>query len=185
MVMIAATSSTIPDTAYVVLVSLYAYAVVVLIGLFVSGGLLYLRFFSPERHVWAAKSGFKPWGGPTAAVIYTLVCAFLLCAGFIPPRSDSPFAKANTGVAWWIVPTAGLGSGVLGWVYYAGFRYVYPPLLRDGKVLVVDREALIVREHGEYVQALEHVDASWERRSGPGSNEGSEEGMGRISVVMK
>ncbi|KAL8735934.1 MAG: hypothetical protein Q9166_000496 [cf. Caloplaca sp. 2 TL-2023] len=184
MMMIAATSSTIPDIAYTVLVTLNAYAVIVLIGVFVSGGLLYLRFFSPERHIWTAQSGFKPWGGPTAAVIYTLVCAFLLCAAYIPPTSDSRFAKADTGVAWWIVPTAGLGSGVLGFLYYVGFKYVYPPLLKDGKVLVVDREALIVREHGEYVQALEHVDASWERRSGPGSNEGAVE-IQTLNVLKK
>ncbi|KAL8816447.1 MAG: hypothetical protein Q9223_004542, partial [Gallowayella weberi] len=147
-VMIAATSPTTPDIAYTVLVSLYAWVVVLLLGLFVSGGLLYLRFFSPDRRTWTATSGFKPWGGPTAAIIYTLVCAFLLVAGYIPPSSDSPFASAETGVKWWIVPTAGLGSALLGWGYYVGFRFVYPRVLREGRVLVVDREALIVREHG-------------------------------------
>lgn len=174
-VMIAATSSAHPHIAYSVLASLYAYAIILLVGFFVAGGLLYLRFFSDERHTWTSKSGFKPWGGATAAIIYTLVCAFLLCAAYIPPSSESPFAKANTGVAWYIVPTAGLASAVLGFIYYIGFKYVYPPLVKDGKVLVVDREALIVREHGEYVQALEHIDANWERRSGPGSNEGAKE----------
>lgn len=172
MVMIAATSSTIRDIAYIVLVSVRGYAVVVLLNFFVAGGLLYLRFLSDERHDWTRTSGFKPWGGSTAAIISTLVCAFLLSAAFIPPSSDSPFAKANTGLAWYIVPTAGLASVVLGVVCYIGFKYVYPPLLKDGKVLIVDREALIVREHGEYVQALEHVEANWERRSGPASNEG-------------
>ncbi|KAL8898588.1 MAG: hypothetical protein Q9207_006621 [Kuettlingeria erythrocarpa] len=184
MVMIAATSSTIPDMAYSVLVSLYGYAVVVIIGFFVAGGLLYLRFLSDERHSWTRTSGFKPWGGPTAAIIHALVCAFLLCAAFIPPSSTSPFAKPNTGVAWYIVPTAGLASVVLGVVYYIGFKYVYPRLLKDGKVLIVDREALIVREHGEYVQALEHVEANWERRSGPGSNEGAKE-MQVVEVVTR
>ncbi|KAL8691465.1 MAG: hypothetical protein Q9218_003309 [Villophora microphyllina] len=171
MVMIAATSSTTPGTAYTVLVSLYSYTVVTLIGFFVSGGLLYLRFFSSERRDWVSKSGFKPWGGPTAAMIYTAVCLFLVAARFIPPTSTSPFAYANTGVQWYIVPTVGLASFVLGIMYYLGFQYVYPPLFKDGKVLVVDREAVIVREHGQYVQALEVVEASWERKSGPGSND--------------
>lgn len=182
MVMIGATSSTTPDIAYTILVSLYSYAVVALIGYFVSGGLLHLRFFSSERHEWINKSGFKTWGGPTAAIIYTVVCAFLVAARFIPPTSVSPFSKADTGVEWYIIPTAGLTSMVLGIIYYLGFKYVYPPLFKDGKVLVVDREATIVREHGEYVQALEIVDASWERRSGPGSNEVE---MQRVNVVAK
>ncbi|KAL8928810.1 MAG: hypothetical protein Q9208_001588 [Pyrenodesmia sp. 3 TL-2023] len=183
-VMIAATSSAEPGVAYSVLASLYSYAIILLIGFFVAGGLLYLRFFSDEHHTWTRKSGFKPWGGPTAAIIYTLVCAFLLCAAYVPPSSESPYAKANTGVAWYIVPTAGLASAILGFLYYIGFKYVYPPLVKDGKVLIVDREALIVREHGEYVQALEHVDANWERRTGPGSNEGEEE-MQRVEVLTK
>lgn len=181
MLMIAATSSTIPDTAYTILVSLYGYAAIVLIGLFVAGGLLWLRFFSKD---WSSTAGFKPWGGPTAAIIYTLVCAFLLCAAYIPPSSSSPFAKANTGVAWYIVPTAGLASAVLGVMYYLGFKYVYPPVFKDGRILIVDREALIVREHAEYVQALEHVEANWERRTGPGSNEGAKE-MQRVEVVTR
>ncbi|KAL8757213.1 MAG: hypothetical protein Q9184_004273 [Pyrenodesmia sp. 2 TL-2023] len=182
--MIAVTSSAHPDIAYSVLASLYAYAIVLLFGFFVAGGLLYLRLFSDERHIWTSKSGFRPWGGPTSAIIYTLVCAFLLCAAYIPPSSDSPFAKANTGIAWYIVPTAGLASAILGFIYYIGFKYVYPPLVKEGKILVVDREALIVREHGEYVQALEHVDANWERRSGPGSNEGAKE-MQRVEVLTR
>ncbi|KAL9583922.1 MAG: hypothetical protein Q9212_002420 [Teloschistes hypoglaucus] len=171
MVMIGATSPTAPETAYTLLVSLYSYSVVTLFGFLVSGGLLYLRLFSSERHEWISKSGFKPWGGATAAMIYTATCLFLVAARFIPPSSRSPFAFANTGVHWYIIPTVGLASFVLGIMYYLGFEYVYPPLFKDGKVLIVDREAVIVREHGEYVQALEVVDASWERKSGPGSND--------------
>ncbi|KAL8661586.1 MAG: hypothetical protein Q9202_005472 [Teloschistes flavicans] len=171
MVMIAATSPTAPATAYTILVSLYSWTVITLFGFFVSGGLIYLRFFSSERRDWISKSGFRPWGGSTAAIIYAIVCLFLLAARFIPPALRSPFAYANTGVQWYIIPTVGLASFVLGIVYYLGFEYVYPPLFKDGRVLVVDREAVIVREHGEYVQALEVVDASWERKSGPGSND--------------
>ncbi|KAL8953687.1 MAG: hypothetical protein Q9222_000471 [Ikaeria aurantiellina] len=183
MVMIAATSSTTTDIAYTVLVSLYSYAVVVLLGFFVSGGLLYLRYFS-ERHTWTATSGFKPWGGPTAAIIYTLVCGFLIFATYIPPPADSPFAKSATRVAWYIIPTAGLASMVAGIAYWWGFRFVYPRLFKEGKVLIVDREAVIVREHGEYMQALEVVDASWERKSGPKSS-GIDEEMQRVEVISR
>lgn len=68
MVLIACTSSSAPAIAYQVLISLYSYTLVVLVGLFVSCGLLYLRYNPREN--WVNTSGFKPWGGPLAAIIY-------------------------------------------------------------------------------------------------------------------
>ena len=59
---------------------------------------------------------------------------------------------------------------LLGLVYYLVFKHVYPRYFKDGKVLVVDRQAVIVHEDGEYVQALEIVEFSWVARSGPGNN---------------
>lgn len=68
MVLIACTSSSAPAIAYQVLISLYSYTLVVLVGLFVTCGLLYLRYNPREN--WVNTSGFKPWGGPLAAIIY-------------------------------------------------------------------------------------------------------------------
>ena len=107
------------------------------------------------------RSGFKPWGGPTAAIVYSVICAFLLAASFIPPKEGSIFL---TEVKWFVVPTVGLSFLVLGYVYYLGLIYVVPPLFKKNKMLVTDREATIVHENGEYVQYLEIVDASWEIR---------------------
>ena len=185
MVLIASTSPLIPTVAYAVLVPLHSYTVVILVAFFVASGLLYLRYFSDERHSWTNNTGFKPWGGPTAAIIYTVVSAFLLVASFIPPRSSSPFAK--TGVEWYVVPTVGWGMLLLGLIYYLFFKHVYPRYFKGGKVLVVDREAVIVYEDGEYSQALEIVDFSWEARSGPGSNwdERNEVELQTVNVIAK
>ena len=187
MVLIASTSPLIPTVAYAVLVPLYGYTVVILVAFFVASGLLYLRYFSDERHIWTNRVGFKPWGGPTAAIIYTAVSAFLLIASFIPPWSSSPFAKAKTRVEWYVVPTVGWGMLLLGLVYYLVFKHVYPRYFKGGKVLVVDREAVIVYEDGEYSQALEIVDFSWEARSGPGSNwdVSNEAEVKTVNVVAK
>lgn len=151
--------------AYTVLVSLYSYVIVVLVGFLVASGLLYLRY--SEGKQWTANVGFRPWGGPTAAVIYCGVCAFLLVAVFIPPSAGSPFAKSTTGLEWYIVPTVSLSALVLGYVYYLGFQYLVPRIRKE--VLVVEREAVLVKEKGEWVQAVELVDASWVARPGPGS----------------
>ena len=187
MVLVASTSPLIPTVAYAVLVPLYSYTIVLLVAFFVASGLLYLRYFSDERHTWTKHAGFRPWGGPTAAIIYAAVSAFLLIASFIPPKSGSPFALESTGVEWYVVPTVGWGMLLLGLVYYLIFKHVYPRYFKGGKVLVVDREAVIVYEDGEYSQALEIVDFSWEARSGPGSNwDGRNEGgMQTVNVVAK
>lgn len=66
--LIACTSSSAPALAYQVLISLYSYTLVLLAGLFVTCGLLYLRYNPREN--WAGTCGFKPWGGPSAAIIY-------------------------------------------------------------------------------------------------------------------
>lgn len=75
-ILVAATSSTTPSVGYIVLVLLYAYLLVVLVGFFVAAGVLYLRF--AKKKGWTDKLGFKPWGGPTAAIIYRYVAHMLI-----------------------------------------------------------------------------------------------------------
>jgi len=64
--LIAFTAGQTPAVAYTVLVQLYTYVIVLLIKFFVSSGLLYLRF---RDATWNQTSNFKPWGGPTAAIL--------------------------------------------------------------------------------------------------------------------
>lgn len=67
-ILVAATSSTTPSVAYIVLVLLYGYTLTVLVGFAVASGVLYLRL--SKKREWTDHLGFKPWGGPTAAIIY-------------------------------------------------------------------------------------------------------------------
>lgn len=118
--------------------------------------------------MWTNNAGFSPWGGPTAAILFSLICAFLLVCAFLPPSAGSPFAYERTGVRWYIVPAIGLGTLPLGYIYYLVFVYVIPRLKK--KVLVVERDGVLVKEDGEWVQALEVVTFTWEARRGPGSS---------------
>lgn len=163
MILIGATSVRSADVAYQILVALYSYTVVIFIGFFTASGLLYVRYFR-ERGQWMAESGFKPWGGPAAAIIYTMICAFLIVAPFLPPNKGSPFL---TEVPWFVIPTVGVSFLLVGYIYYLLVRYAVPRFFMKNKELVAHREAVIVRENGEYVQYLEIVDASWEVRSPP------------------
>ena len=163
MILVAATSSTVPDVAYTALVSIYSYVVLILVRFFVACASLRLRY--GEGAPWLSSRGFKPWGGPTAALIYSAVFGFLLIAFFIPPTAGSPFAKKNRGIDWYIVPTIGMAFVVLGYAYYLCFEHVIPRIRKEN--LVVERHPVIVREAGEWVQALEVVEAIWVAKSEP------------------
>ncbi|KAI4090348.1 MAG: hypothetical protein LQ344_004778 [Seirophora lacunosa] len=167
-ILVAATSSTTPSVGYIVLVLLYAYLLVVLVGFFVAAGVLYLRF--AKKKGWTDKLGFKPWGGPTAAIIYSCTCAFMIVGVFITPGETSPFSYATTGVRHYIVPTVGLCTLLIGYSYYLVFAKLIPRVRK--KVLVVEREPIIVRQggrhDGEWVQILEVVEFWWAARHSEG-----------------
>jgi hypothetical protein len=94
--------------------------------------------------------------------LISLSFAFLLVAAFVPPSSGSPFAYRRTAIRWYTVPTAALGSWVVGAVYYSIFTFVIPRM-KNGKELVVDRTAILrTDEDGERVMTHEIVECSWE-----------------------
>ncbi|KAL9046610.1 MAG: hypothetical protein Q9214_000595 [Letrouitia sp. 1 TL-2023] len=170
-VLVGATSSTKPTVAYVVLVLLYAYTLVVMIGFFVAGGVLLLRI--TKRREWTDNLGFRPWGGPTAAIIYCMSCVFMLVGAFLTPSPLSPFSYANSGVRHYIVPAVGLSTLLMGYAYYLLFAKLIPQWRK--KNLIVEREPIIVRQngepHGEWVQILEVVEFWWAARQGNGGKE--------------
>lgn len=127
-----------------------------------ASGLLYLRYNEGKDET--DNAGFHPWGDPRAAIIYSIVCAVLLIAAFVPPSAGSPFAKSTTGIEWYIVPTVGLSSLLLGYIYYLDFQHLVPRIKKN--VLIVERKAVLVKEKGEWVQAVELVEATWVARPG-------------------
>lgn len=159
-ILIAITSFLKPRIAYNVLVSLYAYAVIVLVGFFVSGGLLSLHL-NPGRD-WANKANFRPFGKyPVHAVIYFLVCGFLLVATFAPPDAASPFSTKSTGVQWYIVPVIGISTLAWGVIWWLGLQVISWKWQRR---LEVTRVASIVADAddpGQYIQVAEIIDHAW------------------------
>jgi len=111
-ILIAATSMLDPSTSYEVLFSLYAYAIHAIIGFFVPGGLLYLKFRSSMK--WSSYTNFSPSFDPLPAIIFWATCAFLLITIFIKPSGDSPYAYSASQIQWFMVPTIGLSSINLG-----------------------------------------------------------------------
>jgi amino acid transporter len=161
--LIAFTAGQTTDVAYNVLVDLYTYVIGIFISFLVACGLLYLTY--KDTRAWNAMCNFHAWGGPAAPILVTATSAFLLVAAFVPPSSDSPYAFANQGFQWFIVPTIGVGGVLLGTIYWATFRYIVPQI--KGKQLLVERVPIIVSDdHGGWVQKHEIVEFSWGVRDG-------------------
>ena len=70
----------------------------------------------------------------------------------------------------------------LGYIYYLVLAYVIPKVRKQ--VLLVDREAIIVKDGEEWVQAVELVEADWVARQGPGAH-GVEDGNGQYYESIK
>lgn len=168
-----------PRYAYSALVSLYTYAIIGVIGFWVSGGLLMLKH---QRERWGWKEPwrrYKPWPSPVHAIVYCAASGFMLIASFIPPTKGSPFHKDITGIDWYIIPAIGLSAPLWGVLYYGGF-VLYQN--HTGQQLVVTRQAYCEIDPDspstskqesepaissvEYVQHTEIVDINWQLKTG-------------------
>ncbi|TKA66477.1 hypothetical protein B0A49_10099 [Cryomyces minteri] len=156
--LVAVTSSLKPAQSYNVLISLYSYVMIVLMGFVVSGGLLYLKFKPqhPQRH-WSAS--YKPWLDPVHALVYFLVCGFVLFAALAKPAEDSPYSAST----WFIVPTVGLSTITWGLFWYLGLRII---MVKRREKLIVTRLPFLVQDdddknENQWIQKSELVDHEW------------------------
>lgn len=83
---------------------------------------------------------------PSHLRLISLVCAFLIVATFVKPAGSS---DQTSGTKWYIVPTVGLSSLLLGVIYFSGLHCV---MWYKGRQLAVERWPIIVMDrHGEYI----------------------------------
>lgn len=158
-ILVGVTAGPSARVAYTILVSLYTYVIILLVGFFVSAGLVYLKLC--DRKAWhEISANWRPWGGPTAALLLSTVTGFLLIATFLPPSESSWFSLGNRWYEWWIPPTVGLGGLVAGMGYWVVFRFVVPRV--KAMELQVDRVPIVISDnHGGFVQVHEIVKFSW------------------------
>ncbi|KAI9651585.1 MAG: hypothetical protein M1831_000596 [Alyxoria varia] len=161
LILVGATSSREPIVAYTILVELYEYTLVLMVGLAVAAGIVFLRWH--RRQEWMESLGFHTWGGPTAAIIYATICAFLMVTLFLTPSDRSYRSSRVTKVQPYVVPTIGLCTLLMGYAYYLVFAKLIPRLKK--KNLVVERDPIIVRQggkpDGEWVVGVEVVEFWW------------------------
>jgi amino acid transporter len=159
--LVAVTSMLPPTTQYNALIQLYSFVLIVVIGFLVSTGLLYLKLGSPfnKRKIWW-EPDFKVWGGPTAALIFSLTTCFLIITAFIQPKNTSLFSSEDSDIKWFIIPTIGISSLLWGVIWWLGLHIV---MRHSGKKLKVSRRPYCEKdeEDGEWVLRYEIVDHFW------------------------
>jgi amino acid transporter len=154
-----------PTTAYSILVSLYSYTIVVLVGMWVSFGLLLTKLRKDKFH-WQTRRRYRPMISPVHAIIYFSVCCFVLIAVFIPPSEGSPYSYKNAGVKWYLVPCIGLSAPLWGLVWYAGLSTYLSFSPYD---LLVERFAFWMKDpdnEEEYIQRAEIISHIRQPRAG-------------------
>ncbi len=158
LILIFATSALDSQDAYNLLVNLYSYVIVSLLGLLVSGGLLYLRLV--QRKTWRDIADFDAWGSsPLPAAIYFGACGFLLFARIKEPSAEG---LNQTKYPYWLVPVIGLSSLAWGLFWYGGLMLTH--WIRKEE-LVVSRDPLAIDDpdaEGKYLMKAEVVKSSWE-----------------------
>ena len=155
-----------PVTAYSFLPSLYAYTNNIILGTLVGAGLLYLKFGISKHGVeaipWREQVNYMPLPSPLHVLLYFAAMAFLMIVTFAPPSLDSPYAKAIQGYAWWILPTVGLSSLLLGVAWWLGLQTIQ---LQKRRKLVVNRTPVLdMGSRGDYIQIAELVERMWHIR---------------------
>jgi hypothetical protein len=165
--LVAVTSKLTPTAAYSALISLYSFALVLLVGFFTAAGLAYLHL--RPRLKWSPS--FRAPGGWVCATIYCTTCLFGLIACFPKPRSQQ-----TTEIAWYVIPTIALSAPLWGVLWYLGLRAF---MGFKGKTLVVKRKPVIAQEEGsnkgnEMRWITEIITHEWHHDDVPGSFGSSE-----------
>ncbi|KAH8900565.1 hypothetical protein GQ53DRAFT_862956 [Thozetella sp. PMI_491] len=154
--LVAVTSMLEPGVAYSFLISMYSYVIIILIGFFTSAGLVYLNLMPSVQ--W--QPNFKPKGGWVYAGVYSLVCAFMLVAAFVPPEADSPYGYNASKIEWYIIPAIGLSVPLWGVAWYLGLRLV---MAIRGRELIIERTPTTEPDEvpGQYVMVSERITQEW------------------------
>lgn len=166
-VLIFATWTEAPTTAYRILVSLYSYTIDAFFAVMLGVGLLYLRCYKANH--WKTISRTNVYVSVLAAFFYSIANAFPLVASWIPPPAHptGQISAIIPNYPWFATPTVGWGLVGLGIVYWLSFRLVLALLEKKrGKKRIVENYPCLHEEYEYPVQFHEIVSLDWEVWSG-------------------
>jgi len=141
--LILATATLLPTTAYNVLVSLYSYTIDAFFGVVLALGIFYLRI-KRSRH-WSENNFLANWVSMLAAFIYGVSMAFPVVTSWVPPSVEF-WQHQNQFYPWFTTPAVSCGVVGLGVIYWVGFYYIWP--LRDRERQLLIRRKMFINEDG-------------------------------------
>ena len=153
MVCIIATAWIHPSLAYSIWVTLYGFSIRLLIPIFVSGSLIYLKLRKScgWREVCSYNCGLIP------AIVTFSVLMTVFWAGFAKPA-----VRFTTVNPYYILPLIALTSLFWGMLWWAGLRLL--EALRKEEMAATRTTIIEERPGGEFVQVAEVVDIEWRAR---------------------
>jgi Amino acid permease len=158
--LIAITAMLPPVTAYSFLTALYAFVNCMVVGSLISGGLLYLKIHSlmnsTDSRRWSQVRSYIPPIDPLHVIIYFMGSIFLVGAAFVPPALNSPFAAKIEGYPWWVLPTVGLASLLLGVIWWGGLQFSF--WSRTIRLIVSRTPVLDTDKYGDEVVIAELIE---------------------------
>lgn len=171
--------------AYAYLTIAFVYNIDLTCFVFISLGLLCLRFTPSVR--WAQKSEFKhPWVSITAAFIVLIVCAFPLIFIWVPDPAFPKATHTNNLVSWFAGQTFAICLLALAAFYWVVFRaYIRIRSGREGTTLHIKRKPIFRQDSGGvWTQICEIVTMEWKREVGLRLEdiEESKDGLGSTTV---
>jgi amino acid transporter len=157
--------TSMPSTAYTILISLYSYTDICVVGFLVSSGLLYLKIDSwvnkTKGRNWAKKAQWTPYLDPLPNIIFCLSTTFLVAAAFVPVRSkDSPFFPKTLGYPTWVASIVGLTSLFWGIIWWSLLRF--HERNRKHRLIVKRTPYLVQDDDQNYIQKVDLVTHDWE-----------------------
>jgi hypothetical protein len=150
-----------PRKAYFVLVTLYTYTISILLGFWVSAGLIHTNWSKSGRS-WQECRRYRPWLSPVHTYVFAIATGFILVVAFVPPKVGSPYDSSVTGVPWYIIPVIGITAPLWGVLYYWALL-IYEWKSETHLVVVRTAFRLPNLNDDEYVQDSETIDHKWHK----------------------
>jgi amino acid transporter len=153
-----------PRKAYSVLVYLFTYSIILVMGGWVSVGLLMVKV-RKARWNWQKQRRYRPWLSPVHVIFYLLATSFLAITAFVPPSRDSLFYYPVAGVPWFVLPLIGISAPAWGLIWFLLFRVYEWKTYTELDIVRMVHYVPDPKQPNEYIQHSELISHNWPLKS--------------------
>ena len=161
-----------PRKSYSVLVYIFTYSIILVLGGWVSLGLIMVKVRKQPWHFpwmkvpkepwhFQSRRRYRPWLSPIHAIVYLLATSFLAITAFVQPARDSPFYNSVTGVPWYVLPAISITGPAWGVLWYYGLRAYGAMREKKLQIIRIPHYEPDFKYPDEYVQHSERIVYWW------------------------